>query len=166
MPSDAKLIARVETATQDWRGFVPKKMFGGMAWMLHGNMCVGIRHDSLVVRCGPADWTGHWKKITSAKWTSQGQHEGLVAHGSAGDRDARPAEDVAESFPQLCRHAAPQIAGSDLRVRGAGRLRRFPTTKIFLPFGLSELGQEDFLGRKISQTSRRGSSRRRRLGFM
>jgi len=62
MPSDAKLIARVEAATQDWRGLAPKKMFGGMAWMLHGNMCAGIWRDSLVVRCGPADWADHLKK--------------------------------------------------------------------------------------------------------
>jgi hypothetical protein len=59
MHSDATLIARIEAATQGLRGFAPKKMFGGMAWMLHDNMCVGIWHDSLVVRCGPADWAGH-----------------------------------------------------------------------------------------------------------
>ncbi len=62
MHSDPKLTARIETATKDWRGFAPKKMFGGVAWMLHGNMCVGIWHDSLVVRCGPADWSAHLKK--------------------------------------------------------------------------------------------------------
>jgi hypothetical protein len=62
MASDAKLIARVEAATEDWRGFAPKRMFGGMAWMLHGNMCVGIWKDSLVVRCGPADWADHLKE--------------------------------------------------------------------------------------------------------
>jgi hypothetical protein len=62
MPSDAKLIARVEAATQDWRGLAPKRMFGGMAWMLHGNMCAGIWHDSLVIRCGPAEWADHLKK--------------------------------------------------------------------------------------------------------
>ena len=62
MHSDAKLIARVEAATKGWRGLAPKKMFGGMAWLLHGNMCVGIWHDNLVVRCGPADWATHLKR--------------------------------------------------------------------------------------------------------
>jgi len=37
-------------------------MFGGMAWMLHGNGCVVIWHDSLVVRCGPTNWADHLKK--------------------------------------------------------------------------------------------------------
>ena len=62
MHSDPKLTARVEAATKCWRGLAPKKMFGGMAWLLHGNMCVGIWHDSLVVRCDPADWAVHLKK--------------------------------------------------------------------------------------------------------
>ena len=30
--------------------------------MLHGNRCVVIWHDSLVVRCGPTDWADHLKK--------------------------------------------------------------------------------------------------------
>ena len=30
--------------------------------MLRGNMCVGIWHDSLVVRCDPADWAAQLKK--------------------------------------------------------------------------------------------------------
>lgn len=62
MHSDPKLTARVEAATKGWRGLAPKKMFGGVAWLLHGNMCVGLWQDSLVVRCGPADWAAHLKK--------------------------------------------------------------------------------------------------------
>lgn len=62
MHSDPKLIARVGAATRGWRGLAPKKMFGGMAWLLHGKMCVGIWHDSLVVRCDPQDWPVHLKK--------------------------------------------------------------------------------------------------------
>ena len=62
MASDAKLTARVQAVTKGWRGLAPKKMFGGMAWLLHGSMCVGIWQDSLVVRCGPADWPAHLKK--------------------------------------------------------------------------------------------------------
>ncbi len=62
MHSDPNLVERVTAATKGWRGLVPKKMFGGMAWLLQGNMCVGIWHDSLVVRCDPADWPAHLKK--------------------------------------------------------------------------------------------------------
>jgi len=62
MHSDPKLIARVESATRGWRNLTPKKMFGGMAWMLSGNMCIGIWHDSLVVRCDPVEWPRHLKR--------------------------------------------------------------------------------------------------------
>lgn len=62
MHSNPKLVSRIETATRDWRGLVPKKMFGGMAWLLNGNMCVGVWHDSLVVRGNPRAWPGYLKK--------------------------------------------------------------------------------------------------------
>lgn len=62
MHSNPKLVTRIETATRNWRGLVSKKMFGGMAWLLNGNMCVGVWHDSLVVRCNPRDWPGYLKK--------------------------------------------------------------------------------------------------------
>lgn len=62
MHSDPELVSRVEAATKGWRGLAVKKMFGGLAWLLHGNMCVGIWHDSLVVRCHPDEWPVHLKK--------------------------------------------------------------------------------------------------------
>ena len=31
----------------------PKKMFGGIAYMVQGNMCIGVNQDNLMVRVGP-----------------------------------------------------------------------------------------------------------------
>lgn len=62
MHSAPQLVARIEAATRGWSGLTPKKMFGGMAWLLNGNMCVGVWHDNLVVRCNPQDWPGHLKR--------------------------------------------------------------------------------------------------------
>ncbi|MDI1336648.1 MAG: TfoX/Sxy family protein [Lacunisphaera sp.] len=62
MVHDAQLAARITAATKSWRGLAPRKMFGGTAWFLHGNMCVGIWRDSLVVRCGSAAWPALLKK--------------------------------------------------------------------------------------------------------
>lgn len=62
MHSDPKLVERVSAATAGWRGLTAKKMFGGMAWLLHGNMCAGIWHESLVVRCAPAEWPDYLKR--------------------------------------------------------------------------------------------------------
>ncbi len=62
MHSNPRLVARIEAATAGWPGLVPKKMFGGMAWLLRGRMCVGVWHDSLVVRCHPQEWTEHLQR--------------------------------------------------------------------------------------------------------
>ena len=35
------------------RGIEEKQMFGGAGFLLHGNMLVGVREDSLIVRVGP-----------------------------------------------------------------------------------------------------------------
>ena len=34
----------------DHPGIVEKKMFGGLAFILNGNMCVGIRDEGLIIR--------------------------------------------------------------------------------------------------------------------
>jgi len=62
MHSDPRLVERVNAATRGWRGLAPKQMFGGMAWLLRGNMCVGIWHESLIVRCGPEKWASLLEK--------------------------------------------------------------------------------------------------------
>lgn len=53
MAYDESLAERVRARLRRKRGFVEKKMFGGVGFLLHGNMCVGIWKDSLVVRLGP-----------------------------------------------------------------------------------------------------------------
>jgi len=43
----------------NWRGrsaVDEKKMFGGLAFMLNGNMCCGIIRDDLMVRVGPEQY--------------------------------------------------------------------------------------------------------------
>ena len=47
------LAERIRQAIAQRRGIVEKKMFGGIAFLLHGNMLVGVWKDSLIVRLGP-----------------------------------------------------------------------------------------------------------------
>lgn len=37
------------------RGLAEKKMFGGVGFLLHGNLCVGVWKTSLIVRLDPAE---------------------------------------------------------------------------------------------------------------
>jgi hypothetical protein len=53
MAYDTVLAERIRTVTAGHDGFAEKKMFGGIGFMLHGNMCVGIWKDSLIVRLDP-----------------------------------------------------------------------------------------------------------------
>jgi len=52
MAYDETLAARVRDVLSDEFGVVEKKMFGGLAFMLRGNMSVGITKDGLMVRVG------------------------------------------------------------------------------------------------------------------
>lgn len=53
MPYSHSLADRVRQTLRGRRGIVEKKMFGGVGFLLHGNMLVGIWHSSLIVRLGP-----------------------------------------------------------------------------------------------------------------
>ena len=53
MPYSKSLAARIRHVLADSNGIVEKRMFGGVAFLLHGNMLVGVWNDSLIVRLGP-----------------------------------------------------------------------------------------------------------------
>ena len=53
MAYDEELAGRVRRALAPREGLSEKKMFGGIAFMLRGNMCCGIVRDQLMVRVGP-----------------------------------------------------------------------------------------------------------------
>lgn len=56
MPYDGELAERVERALKGKCSVVCKKMFGGLAFMVRGNMCVGIWQQSLIARVGAEDY--------------------------------------------------------------------------------------------------------------
>ena len=76
MAYDEELAARVRHVLGRQTGLTEKKMFGGITFLLHGNMCCGGATDDLVVRVGaeqyeealaepharPMDFTGPFAK--------------------------------------------------------------------------------------------------------
>jgi TfoX/Sxy family transcriptional regulator of competence genes len=50
---DEALAERVRAQLDDEPGVTERKMFGGIAWMLEGNMAVGLISTGLLVRLGP-----------------------------------------------------------------------------------------------------------------
>jgi hypothetical protein len=53
MAYDEGLAQRIRDVLGDQPGLVEKKMFGGIGFMVHGNMACGVHKDALIVRVGP-----------------------------------------------------------------------------------------------------------------
>jgi hypothetical protein len=54
MGYNADLETILDETTRTWAGVQKKKMFGGVVYMTHGNICVGIWQDQLIIRAGEA----------------------------------------------------------------------------------------------------------------
>jgi hypothetical protein len=52
MAYDEGLAQLIRETLDEQPGFVEKKMFGGVGFMLHGNMACGVHKDKLIVRVG------------------------------------------------------------------------------------------------------------------
>lgn len=55
MAFDEALAERIRGELRGSRGMVEKKMFGGIAFLLNGNMCVGVHKDEMIVRLSPEE---------------------------------------------------------------------------------------------------------------
>lgn len=53
MPYDTALADRIRPFFRALPGCVEKKMFGGIGFLLGGNMCVGVWKEFLILRLGP-----------------------------------------------------------------------------------------------------------------
>ncbi|MBC8254273.1 MAG: TfoX/Sxy family protein [Ardenticatenia bacterium] len=53
MAYDEGLAERIGDMLGEQPGLVEKKMFGGVGFLLHGNMACGVHKDALIVRVGP-----------------------------------------------------------------------------------------------------------------
>lgn len=107
MARDELLVVRIRGILSARQGFSEKKMFGGVCFLINGNMCVGTWKGALIVRLArelheqtlaephakPFDVTGRvmkgWALVDSAGIVSD---EDLV-------RWVRRAEDFAVSLP-------------------------------------------------------------------
>ncbi|MGH7710556.1 MAG: TfoX/Sxy family protein [Vicinamibacterales bacterium] len=58
MAFDEQLAARIRKALSKRVGVMEKKMFGGIAFLLRGNMCCGVHGSDLIVRLDAAATDG------------------------------------------------------------------------------------------------------------
>jgi hypothetical protein len=99
MAYDEVLAGRIRDALGDQPGLVEKKMFGGVGFMVQGNMACGVHKDMLIVRVGPEaydetmkyphtrpfDLTGKamkgWVMVEPGGFASETELKGWVAAG-------------------------------------------------------------------------------------
>ena len=55
MTFDQALAARIRGHLGKRASVVEKQMFGGVTFMLRGNMCCGVHRDALIARVGPQE---------------------------------------------------------------------------------------------------------------
>lgn len=62
MAFDTDLAARIRKRLARRTGLAEQAMFGGLAFLLNGNMCVGVHKKEMIVRLDPADTDAALKK--------------------------------------------------------------------------------------------------------
>jgi TfoX-like protein len=53
MAFDEKLAGRIRKHLGKRKGLTEKQMFGGIAFLLNGNICCGVHRDEMIVRFAP-----------------------------------------------------------------------------------------------------------------
>ena len=107
MAFNEALAARVREALSDARGISEKRMFGGLCFLVRGNLCCGVDADELFVRASPEAGEKLLARKHARAFAPAGRPmRGWVAIGRAGIRDRRslrswlqPALDFATSLP-------------------------------------------------------------------
>jgi hypothetical protein len=88
MAFDTTLAERIRQALARKRGVEEKKMFGGIGFLLKGNMLVGVWKESLIVRLGPDEGDEALKEPHVRKFDITGRAmKGWVLVGPEGVED-------------------------------------------------------------------------------
>ena len=99
MSMNEGIAAKVRTELNNYPGVVEKRMFGGIGFMVNGNMACGVNGSDLIVRVGPDksaealarphtkvfDMTGHpmtgWVKVSPEGFASEQELRAWVKQG-------------------------------------------------------------------------------------
>lgn len=52
MPYNEGIDVRIQAVVSDWKNTTSKKMFGGVCYLMNGNMVAGVYKDFLILRLG------------------------------------------------------------------------------------------------------------------
>src|SRR3989442_5749684 len=85
MAFDERLAERIRGSLGKCKGLIEKKMFGGVAFLLNGNMCVGVHKSDLIVRLAPGETDGALSQPHTRRFDLTGRPmKGWILVGPAG----------------------------------------------------------------------------------
>ncbi len=86
MPVDEALAGRVRHLLARRKNVEEKRMFSGIGFLLNGNLLLGVRKDSLLVRVGPEQGEEALKEahVSAFQITGRGAMKGWVVVGLEG----------------------------------------------------------------------------------
>lgn len=94
MAYDVGLVERLDRLIKGKKGFVQKKMFGGVGFLLNGHMCFGVYEDCLILRLGEeAAQQALTRKHTRAFDITGHAMKGWIMVEVAGTRSDAPVKD-------------------------------------------------------------------------
>jgi TfoX/Sxy family transcriptional regulator of competence genes len=100
MAYDENLAARIRALLDSDPSVTERKMFGGIAFMINGNMCCGVAGEDLMLRVGAAEYEAALARPNARPMDFTGRPmKGMVFVGAAGTRTAKSLETwVARAF--------------------------------------------------------------------
>jgi TfoX/Sxy family transcriptional regulator of competence genes len=91
MAYNSLLAGRIRSLLARRQGRDERKMFGGVAFMLNGNMCCGVHQDDLMVRVPPLEYTDAVKRPHARVFVLTGKPmKGFVLVSAPGYRTEAP----------------------------------------------------------------------------
>ncbi|MDP5209088.1 MULTISPECIES: TfoX/Sxy family protein [unclassified Microbulbifer] len=90
MAYNKTLAEKVRNLLQENQGLSEKQMFGGLAFMLNGNMACGVIGEELMVRVGP----DHYQEALAERYTRPMDYTGRPLKGMVYVEEDAVAEDL------------------------------------------------------------------------
>lgn len=122
MAYDLELAARVRELLQERPGYGERQMFGGICFLLRGNMCCGVVRSDLMVRVGPEQHAAALRRPGARPMDFTGRpSRGMVYVGRAALRTRRGLEAWVERGAAFAASLPAKRGGA--RPRRSGRKR-------------------------------------------
>ena len=120
MPYDEGLAERIREALEGQRAITERQMFGGLAFMAHGHMFVGIVGDTLMARVGTEAYPSALAKPSAREMDFTGKPmKGYVFVDPPGFADDDTLADWVARSHRFVRSLPPKSPGKKQRARSS-----------------------------------------------